>query len=106
MAKYLPTIDLHASGMTSALLNGQLKLQSGQWIRCGTGPLSRFNCVSNRGYIDAYHGSTSGEAGARYLHAKKIQKLTSKMNQANRAFESAKRALREAQQELWKAVNA
>ena len=33
--KYLPTINLWADGITTAILAGQLKLQRGQWVKCG-----------------------------------------------------------------------
>lgn len=35
--QYLPTIDIHAPGIQSALYKGQLKLQPGQWLICGAG---------------------------------------------------------------------
>ena len=40
--KFLPTIDLWAAGMTEALYSGNLKLQRGQWVRCGQSKPSRF----------------------------------------------------------------
>jgi len=40
--KYLPTIDLWAAGMTEALYSGALRLQRGQWVRCGQAKPSRF----------------------------------------------------------------
>lgn len=40
--KYLPTIDLWNPGMTEALYSGALKLQRGQWVRCGQARPSRF----------------------------------------------------------------
>lgn len=33
--RFTKTIDLWASGVTSAILNGNLKLQCGQWVKCG-----------------------------------------------------------------------
>ena len=35
--KFLPTIDLWADGVSTALRTGALKLQRGQWVRCGKG---------------------------------------------------------------------
>lgn len=40
--KYLPTLDLWAPGMTEALYSGALRLQRGQWVRCGQERPSRF----------------------------------------------------------------
>lgn len=40
--KFLPTIDLWATGIQQALTTGALKLQRGQWVRCGNGKPSRF----------------------------------------------------------------
>ena len=40
--KYLPTVDLWSPAIASAVRTGQLKLQPGQWVRCGSPKLSRF----------------------------------------------------------------
>lgn len=40
--KYLPTIDLWATGIQEAIHQGQLKLQTGQWVRCGQKNPSRW----------------------------------------------------------------
>lgn len=40
--RYLPTIDIDAAGISDALRSGQLRLQCGQWIRCGLRKASRF----------------------------------------------------------------
>jgi len=40
--KYLPTINLWETGIQEAILCGQLKLQCGQWVKCGGGKPSRF----------------------------------------------------------------
>ena len=40
--RYLPTIDLWSNGITTALHTGALRLQRGQWIRCGQERPSRF----------------------------------------------------------------
>jgi len=69
--KYLPIIDVWESGIETALLSGQLRLQSGQWIRCGKeGPPSRFD-YSTKWYIRAYHGP---RASAKYREAKRHKK--------------------------------
>ena len=40
--RFLPVIDLWNPGIHEAVFNGQLKLQCGQWVRCGSNQLSRF----------------------------------------------------------------
>ena len=41
--KYLPLIDLHSPGVEAAIRLGRLRLQVGQWVRCGKeGNPSRF----------------------------------------------------------------
>jgi hypothetical protein len=40
--KYLPTVDLWNPALAAAVRTGQLKLQPGQWVRCGSAKLSRF----------------------------------------------------------------
>ena len=44
--KYLPTIDLWNHAFHSAVRTGQLKLQVGQWVKCGNEKKSRFVCVT------------------------------------------------------------
>jgi hypothetical protein len=47
--RYVPTIDLWAPGIITALHDGQLHLQPGQWVRCGkSSPPSRFAGVTPR----------------------------------------------------------
>lgn len=59
--KYLPAINLWDSGVSSALANGQLKLQAGQWIYCGDKEhKSRFISINDIGYINAVHWNGSG----------------------------------------------
>jgi len=40
--KFTKTINLNAEGIQDALRSGALKLQRGQWVRCGEGKPSRF----------------------------------------------------------------
>lgn len=61
--KFLKTIDLHRYGQ--AVLEGQIKLQSGQWVQCGEGSKSRFESTSGRS-ITAFHGP-NGIATRKYL---------------------------------------
>jgi len=43
MSRFLTTTNTAAPGVTQAILNGNLKLQPGQWIKCGPGKPSRFS---------------------------------------------------------------
>lgn len=63
--KYQPVVDLWEPGCADALRAGTLRLQSGQWVRCGQGPLSRFDAV-NAYHIRVFHGATASEAGRKY----------------------------------------
>lgn len=40
--KYLPVVDLWNPALAAAVRTGQLKLQPGQWVRCGSAQPSRF----------------------------------------------------------------
>lgn len=63
--KYIKAIDLWTYG--DAVRSGQLRLQSGQWVRLGPdGQLSRFRRAT-KNYIEAFHGATAKEAGEKYL---------------------------------------
>lgn len=59
--RYLPTLNLWNPGVRTAIVTGQLKLISGQWIQCGEGHKSRFISVNN-GVINAVHWSGTGKA--------------------------------------------
>ena len=58
--KYLPTIDLWNPAISSAIYNGQLKLQRGQWVTCGGAKPSRFVCMKGKSIWAAH---PEGEAG-------------------------------------------
>lgn len=83
--RYLPTIDVHATGITEAILSGALRLQSGQWVRCGSGPRSRFD-YATKNYIRAYHGATSGDAGRKYNRVKRSEAILAAFNAARAAY--------------------
>ena len=53
--KYLPTINLWDPAIAAALLNNQLKLQPGQWVKCGGDKPSRFVRISKGRSIQAVH---------------------------------------------------
>ena len=52
---YLPTVDLWNTATGNAVRSGQIKLQVGQWVRCGSVHLSRFVKVTDSGSIWAVH---------------------------------------------------
>lgn len=54
MARYIKAIDVWQYG--DAIRNGQIKLQTGQWIKCGedNDKLSRFH-HANKAHICAFH---------------------------------------------------
>lgn len=58
--KYLPTVDIWSPSVSAALRFGQLKLQRGQWVRCGNDRPSRFVCVRPSRSIWAVHPDGSG----------------------------------------------
>ena len=58
--RYLPTVDLWNPALHTAVVSGQLKLQPGQWVRCGQRRPSRFVAVRPRGTIWAVHPDGSG----------------------------------------------
>ncbi len=67
--KYVSTIDVWQPGIIEDLLNGKLKLQCGQWIKCGKGRSSRFVCVGQGGVIHAAHWEGPTHTTARRFKA-------------------------------------
>ena len=63
--KYQPVIDLWADGNGDKVRAGEIRLQSGQWVKCGPGPLSVFDSATAY-HIRCFHGHTSREALTRY----------------------------------------
>lgn len=58
MARFIPAPDLWNPDTRAALDSGALRLQPGQWIKCGPGPLSRFYSHNPAtGHVTAFHGS-------------------------------------------------
>ena len=56
--KYLPAINLWDNATHQAVLSGQIKLQAGQWVRCGNGRLSRFVRTTGRSiWVAHWQGS-------------------------------------------------
>jgi hypothetical protein len=61
---YIKALDVWDNVTQKAILNGQIQLQTGQWVRCGSGRLSRFVCVRNKTLFLA-HWQGSGKATLR-----------------------------------------
>ena len=55
--RFQPTIDLWIdNGINqNRIISGELKLQTGQWVRCGSDKLSRFVGVTSNGTIWCVH---------------------------------------------------
>ena len=67
MAKCLPTVNLWNPAVDTALRNGQLKLQRGQWVQCGEGTKSRFlEVTTGGGTIRCVHGGSHKEVNMRF----------------------------------------
>jgi hypothetical protein len=61
--RYIPTIDIWATGIQAALYSGQLRLQVGQWLTCGTDNEHKCRFVSaSRGLIWVVHWQGTGKA--------------------------------------------
>lgn len=64
--KFLPTINLWSNGVQDAIIAGQMKLQTGQWVTCGTGnKKARFVGVSKGGTLLVAHEQGSPKANAK-----------------------------------------
>ena len=73
--RYLPTLNLWDNGIHTAIVTGQLKLISGQWIQCGAGKRSRFIGVCH-GVINAVHWQgTAPRTRALYLERARLARL-------------------------------
>jgi len=53
--RFRRTVDLWQPGTLEALRSGRLRLQTGQWVRCGQQRPSRFVAVKRSGVIWAVH---------------------------------------------------
>jgi hypothetical protein len=90
--KYIKAIDVWAYGQ--AIRDGQIKLQSGQWIRLGeNGQLSRFH-NANQYHITAFHGNTPSMATEKYLN------FVGDIKHARRAINARRKARKAGQLEL------
>ena len=59
--KYLPTVNLWNRAVHAAVRNGQLRLQCGQWVRCGEGHKSRWVGMTKGGTMLVAHWQGSGK---------------------------------------------
>lgn len=71
--RYTKAVDLWDSTIRQALEQGNLKLQSGQWVRLGDSPnLSRFHSINPKtGIITAFHYPKHTSQYASYVEAMK-----------------------------------
>lgn len=63
--RYLPTLDVWNRAIHAAIFSGQIRLQCGQWIRCGDSPPSRFVKFNGRS-IWAAHPEGKRGTGASF----------------------------------------
>lgn len=66
MAKFQSVVNLWDVDTDAAIKAGRIKLQRGQYVRCGDGgPLSRFVAYRD-GVYNVVHGGTGAEVRARF----------------------------------------
>jgi hypothetical protein len=74
--RYLPVVDLWDAAIYAAIDTGALRLQRGQWVRCGKDAtyLSRYyGCRRSGGYVQnitAFHGPNAAEKFVTYCNRK------------------------------------
>ena len=76
---YLKTLNIWDHTIHTALINGQLKLQCGQWVKCGTdGEKSRFISVDTKSkVINAVHANGGNKQfRVRFLQRARLNKLS------------------------------
>ena len=59
--RFVGALDLWDLGTIQAIQNGQLRLQPGQWVRCGNERLSRLVRISEAGVVWAIHPKRQGK---------------------------------------------
>ena len=64
--KYLKTIDLWDASTQLRVLTGELKLQAGQWVKCGGGKPSRFVRTTGTSLWVAHWQGTAAASRARF----------------------------------------
>ena len=55
MSRYMDTVDLWDHNTAYMVRTGQIKLQAGQWVKCGQEQPSRFVKMEDSGVIVAAH---------------------------------------------------
>lgn len=60
--RYLPTVDLWNPAILAAVEAGQMQLQRGQWVNCGSSKKARFVGVSKGGSLYVAHDQGSAAA--------------------------------------------
>lgn len=71
--RYLPTLNIWKPSIHNAIRNGQIKLQRGQWLRCGTeGKRCRFvGFLNDRSIWVTHWQGTPEKTNAKFLSAVK-----------------------------------
>lgn len=78
--KYTKAVDLWNISNLEAVVSGKLKLQRGQWVRCGNSRPSRFVTVMNSGSVWAVHPMTS--SGRDSAQNKKFMQIVNSFKKA------------------------
>lgn len=72
--RYLKTLDLWENSTQTAILSGQIRLQAGQWVKCGDEKLSRFVRSTGRSLWVAHPQGTPAKTRERFLQLLSISK--------------------------------
>ena len=89
--KYVPTVNLWDPAFAILIRDGRLKLQVGQWIRCGNERRSRIVEISKHGTVWAIH--PHDEKGAQYkrwleiVRDRRTERNWAKTQKAGRLYE-------------------
>ena len=65
MARYMDTVNLWDHNTAYMVRTGQIKLQAGQWVKCGQEKPSRFVKLEDSGVVIAAHPQ-DGSTGKRF----------------------------------------
>ena len=86
--------------MTTAILNGQLKLQCGQWVRCGQDTQKSIYMGTNGRSIDAVHGGTNKEVLARFKSRMVCRRVQEKIKSLQSEIKTQEKELEQTKNEL------
>lgn len=64
--KYVKVVDLWDAKMQDAILAGKVKLQKGQWVKCGSNKLSRYIKTTGRSLWVAHPQKNSKDTLERF----------------------------------------